>query len=74
MQNPDVIKAMNRAGDSSTPRKRIGDDDEDQDDTGFFDASSFFETSSISKQRKRTPSTQRSALRKSITGWQTLRK
>ena len=74
VQNPDVIKAMQKPGKFSTPKSAV-DDDEDQDDTGFHDASSltpiresFLETPRISKQRKRTSSD----IRKSIKGWQTL--
>ena len=56
VQNPDVIKAMQKPGNISTP-KSLNDDD--HDDTGFHDASSltpigesYLETPRISKQRK----------------------
>ena len=78
VQNPDVIKAMLVPSKISTPKSAVGDDDDDQDDTGFHDASSltpinresFLETPRISKQRKKISSD----LRKSIRGWQALRK
>ena len=85
VQNPDVIKAMQKPGKISTPKRLGDDDDEDQDDTGFHDASyltpigeSFLETPKPSKQRKKdyavplfTPSKKGFH---NITGWQTLRK
>ena len=87
VQNPEVIKAMNRPGNISTPK---GLNVDDQDDTGFHDASyftpireSFLETPRIGKQRKKdydipffTPSKQstRNSIGKSVKGWQTLRK
>ena len=84
VQNPDVIKAMQKPGNISTPKSL--NDDEDQDDTGFHDASSltpigesYLETPRISKQRKKgydipfiTPS--KKSTHSNIKGWQTLRK
>ena len=78
VQNPDVIKAMLVPSKISTPKSAVGDDNEDQDDTGFQDASSLtpisressLQTPRIRTQRKRISSD----LRKSITGWQALRK
>ena len=76
MQNPDDKKGMLVPGKISTP-KSLADDDEDQDGTGFHDASSltpiresFLETPKISKQRKKISSD----LRKSIKGWEALKK
>ena len=80
VQNPDVIKAMQKPGKFSTPKGVV--DDDDQDDTGFHDASSltpigesphrrsFLETPRISSQRKKTSSD----LRKSIRKWEALKK
>ena len=75
VQNLEVIKAMLVPSKISTP-KSVGDDD-DQDDTGFHDASSltpirdsFLETPKISKQRKKISSD----IWKSIKGWQALKK
>ena len=80
VQNPDVIKAMLVPSKISTPKSAVGgdDDDEDQDDTGFQDASyltpisreSFLQTPRIRTQRKKISSD----LRKSIKGWQALKK
>ena len=84
VQNPDVIKAMQKPGNISTP-KGFNDDD-DQDDTGFHDASSltpigesYLETPRISKQRKKdfaipffTPS--KKSTHSSIKGSQALKK
>ena len=57
VQNPEVIKAMNRPGNISTPK---GLNVDDQDDTGFHDASyftpireSFLETPKPNKQSKK---------------------
>ena len=83
VQNPDVIKAMQKPGNISTPK---GLNDYDQDDTGFHDASSltpigesYLETPRISKQRKKdfaipffTPS--KKSTHSSIKGWQALKK
>ena len=80
VQNPDVIKAMQKPAKFSTPKSTV--DDDDHDDTGFHDASSltpirespyrrsFLQTPKISSQRKKLSSD----LRKSIKGWQTLGK
>ena len=84
VQNPDVIKAMLVPSKISTPKSAV--DDEDQDDTGFHDASSltpigesFLETPRISKQRKKsydipfiTP--RKKTTHSSIKGWQALKK
>ena len=86
VQNPDVIKAMLVPSKISTPKSAVDDDDEDQDDTGFHDASSltpigesFLETPRISKQRKKsydipfiTP--RKKTTHSSIKGWQALKK
>ena len=60
VQNPNVIKAMNRPGNISTPKGLDDAYDDDQDDTGFHDASSltpieesFLETPKPNKQSKK---------------------
>lgn len=41
IQNPNIIKAMEKPGKISTPRPMLTEYDDDYDDTGFQDASSF---------------------------------
>lgn len=41
IQNPNIIKAMEKPGKISTPRPMLTEYDDDYDDTGFQEASSF---------------------------------
>lgn len=61
VQNPNVIKAMERPGKISTPRPLLADKEFEYDDTGFQDASSITPHESpllrLQKAKKRREST-----------------